>query len=234
MAIAAEPLRHEVRIDAPPEVVFPYFTDPARMVEWMGVAALLDPRPGGALRIEVNGRDVVLGEFVEVEPPRRVVFTWGFDGSEPLVAAGSTRVEVTLEPDGEGTLVTLRHHGLHGAAARDAHAEGWTHFLARLARAAATGQHIKSAVLTFRRSNDTDIEFLTYTLSDVQVTSYDQGGRDGDERDLGSLEEEVGFTAARIHVSEQTVTENGDKGPVVTADWTVPRQAAAPARTGTK
>jgi uncharacterized protein YndB with AHSA1/START domain len=133
---ATEPLRHEVRIDAPPEVVFPYFTDPARLVDWMGVAALLDPRPGGALRIEANGRDVVLGEYVEVDPPRRVVFTWGFDGAAPIVAAGSTRVEVTLEPDGDGTLLTLRHHGLE-ARTRDAHASGWTHYLARLERAAA-------------------------------------------------------------------------------------------------
>jgi len=133
---ATEPLRHEVRIDAPPEVVFPYFTDPSRMVSWMGVAALLDPRPGGALRIEANGRDVVVGEYVEIQPPRRVVFTWGFDGAAPMVAAGSTRVEVTLEPDGDGTLVVLRHHGL-AAPARDPHDEGWFHYLARLARAAA-------------------------------------------------------------------------------------------------
>jgi uncharacterized protein YndB with AHSA1/START domain len=133
---AIEPLRHEVRIDAPPEVVFSYFTDPTRIVGWMGVAALLDPRPGGTLRIEANGRDVVLGEYVEVDPPRRVVFTWGFDGATPIVAAGSTRVEVTLEPDGDGTLVTLHHHGLEGPT-RDAHAGGWAHYLVRLARAAA-------------------------------------------------------------------------------------------------
>jgi uncharacterized protein YndB with AHSA1/START domain len=135
MADATEPLRHQVRIDAPPEIVFRYFTDPARMVEWMGVGALLDPRPGGQLRIEPNGRDVVLGEYVEVQPPHRVVFTWGFDGTGPAVAPGSSRVEVTLEPDGDGTLLTLRHHGLDGAA-RDAHAAGWTHYLARAALAA--------------------------------------------------------------------------------------------------
>jgi uncharacterized protein YndB with AHSA1/START domain len=136
VASATEPLRHEVRIDAPPEVVFPYFTDPARMVGWMGVSALLDPRPGGALRIDSNGRDVVVGEYVEVDAPRRVVFTWGFDGAEPMVPAGATRVEVTLEPDGDGTLLVLRHHGLD-ASALPPHAEGWTHYLARLARVAA-------------------------------------------------------------------------------------------------
>jgi uncharacterized protein YndB with AHSA1/START domain len=136
MPSATEPLRNEVRIAAPPEVVFPYFTDPGRMVDWMGVAALLDPRPGGTFRVEANGRDVVLGEYVEVEPPHRVVFTWGFEGTGRMAAAGSTRVEVTLEPDGDGTRLTLLHHGLPEDA-RDAHAAGWTHYLARLAPAAA-------------------------------------------------------------------------------------------------
>ena len=96
----------------------------------------------------------------------------------------------------------------------------------KLFRAAATGQHIRSAVLTFRRAgDDRDVEFLTYTLSDVQVTSYDQGGTDGDARDLGSLEEEVGLTAAKVHLTEQTVGSDGKKGPVLNADWTLPRSA---------
>jgi uncharacterized protein YndB with AHSA1/START domain len=133
---ATEPLRHELRIAAPPDVVFPYFTDPARMVEWMGVAALLDPRPGGTFRVDANGRDVVLGEFVEVEPPHRVVFTWGFDGTEHLLAAGASRVEVTLQPDGDGTRLTLLHHGLPEPA-RESHGLGWDHYLGRLAPAAA-------------------------------------------------------------------------------------------------
>jgi uncharacterized protein YndB with AHSA1/START domain len=136
MPSATEPLRHEVVIAAPPEVVFPYLTDPRRMVEWMGVAAMLDPRPGGTFRVEANGRDVVLGEYVEVEPPRRVVFTWGFEGAERVVAAGASRVEVTLERDGDGTRLVLLHHGLADAP-RAAHAEGWEHYLERLVAAAA-------------------------------------------------------------------------------------------------
>ena len=135
MPDATDPLRNEVRIAAPPDVVFPYFTDPARMVDWMGIGALLDPRPGGTFRVEANGRDVVLGEYVEVEPPHRVVFTWGFAGAEPFVPAGSSRVEVTLEPDGEGTRLILLHHDLPEPS-RDAHDEGWTHYLARLAAVA--------------------------------------------------------------------------------------------------
>lgn len=136
MPDTTEPLRHAVRIAAPPDVVFPYFTDPERMVSWMGIAALLDPRPGGQFRLQPNARDVVLGEYVEIEPPRRVVFTWGFDGSGPATPPGSSRVEVTLEPDGDGTLLTLDHHGLSGDS-RAAHDAGWNHYLGRLTQAAA-------------------------------------------------------------------------------------------------
>jgi uncharacterized protein YndB with AHSA1/START domain len=134
--VTTEPVRVQVRIAAPPEIVFPYFTDPVRMVDWFGVGALLDPRPGGTFSVDVNGRDTVAGEYVEVDPPRRVVFTWGFAGGGRATAAGSTRVEVTLEPDGEGTLVVLQHHGLSGTAATS-HEEGWAHYLARLAPVAA-------------------------------------------------------------------------------------------------
>jgi uncharacterized protein YndB with AHSA1/START domain len=112
MSGAAEPLRSELRIAAPPELVFAYFTDPARLVDWMGLASVLDPRPGGTFRVEPNGRDVVVGEYLELDPPHRVVFSWGFAGPDAIVAAGSTRIEVTLEPDGKGTWLVLLHHDL--------------------------------------------------------------------------------------------------------------------------
>jgi uncharacterized protein YndB with AHSA1/START domain len=136
MPSATEPLRHEVRIAAPPEIVFAYFTDPARLVEWIGIAALLDPRPGGTFRVEANGRDVVCGEYVEVEPPRRVVFTWGFEEADGLVPPGASIVEITLTPDGDGTLLRLTHRDLPGPS-RPQHDQGWEHFLDRLRSAAA-------------------------------------------------------------------------------------------------
>jgi uncharacterized protein YndB with AHSA1/START domain len=124
----------EVRIAARPEVVFEFFTDPVKMVRWKGVDAMLDPRPGGTYRVNVTGKEVAVGEYVEIVPHSRIVFTWGWEGSP--IAPGSTRVEVTLTPDGDGTLLKLRHSGLAGEAALQ-HAEGWDHFLPRLALAAA-------------------------------------------------------------------------------------------------
>jgi uncharacterized protein YndB with AHSA1/START domain len=70
----------EVRIAASPETVFDFLVDPDRLIQWMGRSAELEPRPGGAFRCDINGRDVASGEYVEVEPPSRAVFTWGWEG----------------------------------------------------------------------------------------------------------------------------------------------------------
>ena len=134
-----QPIRREVMIDAPPDVVFSFFTDPAKFILWLGRVAELDARPGGLFRVNVNGRDVVRGTFLEVVPPRRVVFTWGWEGKESAVPPGSTRVEVTLAPEGAGgTRLALTHSGLPEPS-ESGHDAGWVHYLARLGVAAAKG-----------------------------------------------------------------------------------------------
>jgi uncharacterized protein YndB with AHSA1/START domain len=123
-----------VRLDAPPEDVFPYLTEPDRYVRWQGVKAELDPRPGGTYRVWMDASTVARGEFVEVDPPRRVVFTWGWEGNE-RVPPGSTIVELTLEAEGDATILSLRHTGLPDGEAAAMHEEGWRFFTARLDRA---------------------------------------------------------------------------------------------------
>lgn len=130
-------VERRVRIEARPEVVFQYFIDPAKMLEWKGVEAELDPQPGGIYRVNVTGREVARGEYQEVTPHSRVVFSWGWEGNEQ-VPPGSSTVEVTLTPDGTGTLLVLRHGNLPEGAG-GAHAEGWDHFLPRLATRAGGG-----------------------------------------------------------------------------------------------
>jgi type VI secretion system secreted protein Hcp len=94
----------------------------------------------------------------------------------------------------------------------------------KLFAAATSGRHIKSAVVTFSTSSDTSgTDVLTYKLSDVTVTSYEQGGANPDTKALGSLEEEVGLTAAKVQVTEKTFNAQGNPGPVVTASWQVPK-----------
>lgn len=130
----------EIRIEAPPQTVFPFLVDPDRMTSWMGTAAELDPRPGGVWHVSVvGGRAVARGEFVSVDPPRSVVFTFGWEGPDQPVPAGSSKVEITLVPDGGGTILRLVHTALPDAHAAEQHTHGWTHYLSRLAVAAAGG-----------------------------------------------------------------------------------------------
>ena len=128
-------VEHEVRVAASPDSVFEYFTDPAKMVMWMGTEATLDPRPGGVCRINPSGQAAMLGEFVEVDRPRRVVFTWGWETALFKTPPQSTLVEVSLTPDGEDTVVRLAHRRLKPELVA-LHRAGWHHYLPRLALAA--------------------------------------------------------------------------------------------------
>jgi uncharacterized protein YndB with AHSA1/START domain len=167
MPVAATPpetsvVEHEVTVEARPETVFSYFTDPARMVRWMGAEATLDPRPGGVCRIVFqpskariefirtafgakeekpvgsSGARAILGEFVEVDPYRRIAFTWGWEQELFAVPPASTAVEVSLTPGDGETIVRLAHRRLP-AAAVEFHRVGWEHYLGRLAVAAEGG-----------------------------------------------------------------------------------------------
>lgn len=124
-------VEQELRIAAPPGVIFPFLIEAERMTRWMGIEAELEPRPGGVYWVNVNGRDKVRGEFVEVVPLERVRFTWGWDAEGSSLPPGASTVEITLQADGEGTLLRLRHTGLPKEA-QASHAEGWIHYMERL------------------------------------------------------------------------------------------------------
>jgi len=131
-------VEREIRIAARPELVFQYFVDPERMARWIGQPLMHDVRPGGEIRTLIAGEHVAAGRFVEIDPPRRLVYTMGWDEPNHPIPPGSTRVEVDLTADGEGTLLQFRHTGLPMDAVND-HAGGWTHYLDRLAIAATGG-----------------------------------------------------------------------------------------------
>jgi len=114
-----------VRIAAPPEVVFEYFVDPRKLVSWIGSRATLEAVPGGRVWIDMNGTDVAAGQFLEIEPPTRVVFTWGWERGGPPMAPGSSTVEVTLTPDGTDTVVRLVHRDIPEPFV-ESHGAGWS------------------------------------------------------------------------------------------------------------
>jgi uncharacterized protein YndB with AHSA1/START domain len=132
-----EALVRELRITARPETIYPFLTDPSKMTQWMGRKVSLDPRPGGVYRVEINDRDTARGEFVELDPPARVVFTWGWEMESSKAPPGSSTVEISLEPDGDETILRLVHRGLPTAESVESHAHGWDHYMERLALVAA-------------------------------------------------------------------------------------------------
>ena len=134
----ANVVEQTVRINARPETVWKYWTDPQRMCDWWGAAAELDPRPGGLCRIEMAGGPVMRGEFVELVPYERLVFSFGWEPTDgaPAIAPGGSRVEVTLIEDAGDTIMTLRHTGIPDALAA-LHASGWSNILPLLVAAVA-------------------------------------------------------------------------------------------------
>lgn len=131
--MGAEPVTAAVHIDAAPEEVYEYFTRPEAIVTWMGGHALLEAEPGGQFALDIKGA-LVRGRFLHLDPPHRLLISWGYAGSDVLPPGAST-VEVRLTPDHGGTRVELEHRGLP-AGERPGHATGWRHYLARLEVAA--------------------------------------------------------------------------------------------------
>ena len=131
-----EVVEQTLRIAARPETVWRYWTDAERLCDWWGSAAEVDARPGGVYLVEMSAGPTMRGEFVELVPHERIVFTFGWDPMEggPDVPPGSTRVEVTLTAVDDDTMVTLRHTGLPIAQV-DEHRAGWSHFLPLLVAA---------------------------------------------------------------------------------------------------
>ena len=127
-------IEREIRIAARPETVFEFWIDPAKVAMWMGRDIRLDPRPGGAFRVDYNGSDIASGAFVEVDRPRRLVLTWGWEAAGDPTPPGASTVEVTFAADGDGTILRLRHSGL-AAGAVEGHAVGWNQFLPALVEA---------------------------------------------------------------------------------------------------
>ncbi|MEW5992702.1 MAG: SRPBCC domain-containing protein [Chloroflexota bacterium] len=132
---AAVVARVERMLPAPPDVVYRALTEPATMVRWMSpfgraeVAA--DVRPGGRLHVAMVEGDVRIehaGVFLELDPPRRLSFTWRseYTGTEPSV------VTVELVARGASTWLVLTHERLPGEAVAS-HEGGWRSMLERLA-----------------------------------------------------------------------------------------------------
>lgn len=142
MPLAAAPyeLKIDRLLDAPAHILFGLWTDPTRMGEWFCpkpwkvTRAELDVRPGGKANVTMEGPDGTVmenpGQYLEVIPNRKLVFTDAFIGDwVPGNGAPFMVATVTFTPEGNGTrYVAVARHWT--AEARDRHArmgfeEGW-------------------------------------------------------------------------------------------------------------
>jgi uncharacterized protein YndB with AHSA1/START domain len=127
-------IEQRVRIAASPATVWSFWTDAALLCQWWGTVAEVDPRPGGRFRVTMSdGGPVMRGEYLELDPYSRLVFSFGWEGNPEGsdLAPGSTRVEITLTPDGDDTELLLRHRGLPATHASE-HAKGWELYVGQL------------------------------------------------------------------------------------------------------
>jgi uncharacterized protein YndB with AHSA1/START domain len=128
-----------VDIMARPATVWRCLMESDLLSRWLAARATLEPRIGGAVRIDFEQHGTVVeGEVVEIVAERRLAFTWGVTSGPDAATMprGATRVTIELAPSAGGTLVTLRHAGLPSEQSRRDHEFGWRHYAGQLAQTA--------------------------------------------------------------------------------------------------
>jgi uncharacterized protein YndB with AHSA1/START domain len=123
---------YELVIHAAAETVYHHLTDPAALLTWMADSAESEPVANGRIRWTLPNNATMLGRYLELQPPHRLVFSYGWEHDLMGVPPESTVVEIELRAHPEGTLLTLTHRLLPDMAAEQ-HRHGWDYFLQRLA-----------------------------------------------------------------------------------------------------
>jgi uncharacterized protein YndB with AHSA1/START domain len=142
-AKGGQTVRHEIRIRAPAARVFALLTDTQWMTTWLARNVKADPHPGGIFRLVDFGGFWVEGIYLEVNPHRKIVFSWG--GIEGLKLGEST-AEFTLRSRGKNTLLRLRHFGL-SPPSLDAHRFIWKKSGLPKLKAVAEGKEVDGTCL---------------------------------------------------------------------------------------
>jgi uncharacterized protein YndB with AHSA1/START domain len=118
-------LERTIVIAAEPDIVFRFFTDSARWAAWWGAGSTIDARPGGRFGIRFSNGTEASGTVLEVDVPRRLVLTYGYNSGTPI-PPDTSRVTIRLAAERNGTRLHLLHEFAEAdAAARDEHVQGW-------------------------------------------------------------------------------------------------------------
>jgi len=128
--------------DAPRQLVFKAWTEPAHLVRWWGPQGYTTPsckmnvHPGGAFRFHMRSPEGtghwLRGVYREIVEPERLVFSWAWEDAEGT-PGHETLVTVSFAEQGAKTKLTLHQAIFESVTARDAHQTGWTSCLDRLA-----------------------------------------------------------------------------------------------------
>lgn len=116
-------LERNIVIQASPETVFRYFTDAARWARWWGDGSTIDAHPGGSMLIRHPNGVEISGEVLDIDVPRRIVFTYGYASGEPI-PPGASRVTIQVAAHPRGAELHLKHE-FSDAVSRDQHIQGW-------------------------------------------------------------------------------------------------------------
>ena len=138
------------RFAATPERVFDAWIRPEALKQWFGPGdvttptAETDPRPGGRYVLEMHGPTGgvyrIEGEYLTVERPERLVFTWFWKkGDTGDLADHEMLVTIELRAVGGGTELTLIHERMPSAEQAESHRGGWTSGLDNLDRYLSAG-----------------------------------------------------------------------------------------------
>jgi uncharacterized protein YndB with AHSA1/START domain len=228
-------LDRDITIQAPPATVFSFFTDNERWAGWWGAGSTIDPRVGGHVYIRHPGNVEVKGEVLEIDPPRRLVFTYGYASGAPFGPGGS-RVTIALEPSGAATRLHLTHE-FPQAAARDEHVQGWRFQLSLFGNAVANLVHRDAAA-------SVDAWFALWTEPDAAarmaamraIASESVAFRDRFSLIDGAEDLSAHITAAQHFMPGLTIARRGDvrqcQGTAI-AEWTAVGPDQAPRGQGT-
>jgi len=230
MTELTESLEREILICARRETVFTYFTDAGRFARWWGEGSRIDARPGGAVLIRFPNGVTASGEIREIDPPRRIVFTY-------VMAGGiASLVTIALEETEEGTLLSLRHDFSSGKI-RDAFVQGWRYQLSLFSKVVTEEEaaRVVERVDAFLRAwgapdAKTRRELLESCATPGIVFRDAYGATAGLEDLLANLE------AVRVFMPGISLARAGEvrlSHGTALAGWTARRESGDPAGAGT-
>lgn len=214
-------LDRTVVIRANRETVFSFLSNSDQWALWWGAGSTIGTRPGERIYIRHPSGVEAAGEIVEVEPPKRIVFTYGYVSGNPI-PPGASIATITLEPDGANTRLHLVHE-FADAGVRDHHIQGWRHQLSLFANAVSNylNRNVDAVVDTwFSAWAETDAARRARALAEIVAASVTFRDRNSTIEGLDELSTQIG--AYHTFMPNVTLSRRGDvrhcQG-IVLADW---------------